>query len=58
MINVGGIVNNIQFDKLAIDNIDFVMRQITERVRQGTNEGIQMAVTVLNLANKKSQLAV
>jgi hypothetical protein len=57
-INVGGIVVNIDFEKLAADNVGAVMRGITERVRQGVIEGTQLALALKVEADRKSNLAV
>ena len=57
IINVGGIVVNFDIDKLSVDNIDAVMIAIRERIRQGTIEGIQLALQLQRTADRNSNLA-
>jgi hypothetical protein len=58
VINVGGIVVNFNPENLSIDNVDVVMMRMYEKVRQGTIEGVQLAVAFQNQATKNSNLAV
>lgn len=58
IINVGGVQVNIDVSKLSVDNIQVVMLEITERVRQGTVEGVQMALALNNSIDRNSKLAV
>lgn len=58
VINVGGIVVNFDVDRLSVDNVDAIMDRMYEKVRQGTVEGVQLAVAMRNVGEKNSGLAV
>jgi hypothetical protein len=57
-INVGGVVINFSVEKLGMDNLKEVMLQLTEAVRRGTSEGVQLARVLQVTADKNSNLAV
>lgn len=57
IINVGGIVVNFQADELSLDNVDVVMQRMYEKLRQGTIEGVQLALQFQKTANKNINLA-
>ena len=57
VINVGGISVNFDVEKLSVDNVDAVMMRITEKLRQETIVGIQLALRMDSLARKNANLA-
>lgn len=57
VINVGGIVVNFSTDKLSVDNVDAVMLKMYEKLRQGTIEGVQLALQFQTVATRNSNLA-
>jgi hypothetical protein len=57
-INVGGVSINFSVDRLGMDNLREVMLQLTEAVRRGTSEGVQLARTLQVTAERNSNLAV
>ncbi len=57
IINVGGIVVNFSADTLSVDNVDAVMKKMYEKLRQGTIEGVQLAIQMKSVSDKNSNLA-
>ena len=49
---------NMDVEKLSLDNVKEVMDRVREAVRRGTIEGVQLAVTLKNVADRNSNLAV
>ncbi len=57
-IEVGGVHVNIDVDKLDIENVDLIIRNIADAVRQGTTDGVQLAISLQQAAAANPNLAV
>ena len=58
IIDVGGINVNIDVEKFGLENVNEIMNDIADAVRQGTTEGIQLALSIKNASDANSNLAV
>jgi hypothetical protein len=49
--------NNFNVDKISADNLNEVMRQMAEKVRQGSIEGVQLGLSLQAASDKNSGMA-
>lgn len=57
VIQLGGIVVNIDVRELSVDNIDAVMMGITEKLRQSAVSAVQLALQMQRTADSRATLA-
>jgi hypothetical protein len=57
VINVGGVVLNLNTGPITTDNVNGTLRKIAEAAREGTYEAVQLAISLRNAADRNSRLA-